>query len=147
MRLISAAILAALAILGSVRPAAAQANVATFDQTDVDFAVTGSYRLNFYQCASVDATGAGVSCAATAFGGMDIPKAQVSTVQSFSRTVNLHATGLTLPAFPAGVPFIAKIIANGDPAQGTVASGESAASNGFFGSPRPLVNLTNVRIR
>jgi len=106
----------------------------TFTATGADVAKTLSYRLDFFQCASVTA-GAGVGCAAAPFQtGVDVPKVSITSAGT-TRTLPLTtapANGL-LAATPAGVPMIATLIANGDPAQGASNSPRSSASNAFFG--------------
>src|SRR5262245_26766573 len=94
---------------------------AVFDHPDADFNVTASYTINYYQCTSVNtSTGAGVGCGSAPFSSGSVPKANVTTTTSPTRSINLKAAPANGPinAMPAGVPFISKILAVGDPNAG-----------------------------
>ena len=125
---------------------------AVFAQPAGDIPLTLSYQMDFFQCASVTA-GACVGQAATPFqSGVVIPVASVTTqapdANGANRTFPLNtapASGL-LGAIPVGVPFVATLIVNGDPAQGEGTSGRSAASNPFF-MPKLPAAATTVKVQ
>lgn len=114
-----------------------------FAHPDSEFAVTGSYIEEFFQCGSILA-GACVNQAAAPFQtGVTIPKSGVSTlsppVNGNNRSINLRvapASGV-LASLPSGVGFVTMLSAIGDPAAGgTGSSARSAASNPFFQSAK-----------
>jgi hypothetical protein len=129
-------------------------STASFTQTPADIAATVSVQLDFFQCASL-AAGVCVGQAATPFqAGALVPAASITTLATPDSFGNNRVMPLTaapqlglLQSAPAGVPFVATLIANGDPNLGAGASARSAASNGFFPSARPLGVATNVRVR
>ncbi len=139
----------------------AQAQVVTgptrgvFAQPAADIPVTLSAQLDFFQCVSVSPAGACVGEATTPFqSGALIPAAAITTqapdANGNNRTFSLTtapASGL-LGAVPVGVPFVATLILNGDPAQGRGgASPRSAASNPFFSASLPLAAATTVKVQ
>ncbi len=130
-------------------------NRAAFAQVAADIPVTLSAQLDFFQCASVSAAGVCVGQATTPFqSGAVIPAAAITTqapdANGNNRTISLTtapASGL-LGAVPVGVPFVATLILNGDPAQGRGgASPRSAASNPFFSASLPLAAATTVKVQ
>lgn len=119
---------------------------ATFSHPDAEFAVTGSYRLEFYQCNSVtppDATNPNGTCVGRAAApfqtATDVPKSAVTgnaSARSFSLTT-APVNGV-LSSMPAGVGFVSAIRAVADPAIPGVAGVSASAgdSNPFFSSAR-----------
>ncbi len=127
-------------------------NTAAFNQPAADIPLTLSYQLDFFQCASVTA-GACVGQATTPFqSGAVIPVASVTTQTPDGNGNNRKFPLTTAPAngllgaIPVGVPFVATLIVNGDPAQGEGTSGRSAASNPFF-MPKLPAAATTVKVQ
>lgn len=127
---------------------------ASYFHTDVDFNQTVSVKLEFFQCGSISG-GTCVNQAAQPFQtGVDIPKASITTLSTPDAFGNTRTFSLTsapastsLQSLPAGVPFIATLIASGDPATGAGSSARSAASNPFFPSLKALAPVTNPRVK
>ncbi len=124
---------------------------ATFTQADADFAASASFFLEFFQCASLSTTTPQtcVGQAAAPFQtGVTIPKANVTSVsptRTFSLTI-APPNGL-LASMPLGVPFVATVVANGDPAQGATNSARSVPSNPFFQGLRVLAAVTTLTLK
>lgn len=148
----------AFVILGSV----AQAQVvvgpssAVFSHPDDQYAITATYHLDFYQCASVTVDAANpqgicIGQAAAPFqSGADVPKSAV-TGDAQNRTVNLRTSSANgvLTAMPVGVGFVTKIKAVADATIAGVAgtSAPSPESNPFFSQARTPAAPGNASIR
>jgi len=142
-----------LLVLGSSR---AQAQIviaptqATFPYADTDLAVTASFQVAFFQCSSVTANPVACAHAPAPIQTVTYPKSAVGGTAA-SRTLLLAAAPIngTLPAFPAGVGFVAEIAAVGDPTQPGIAgaSAFSPDSNPFFGSARTPAVPGNVVVK
>lgn len=132
--------LLALVLITIARVAVAQTlfgpSTATFTHPDAEYNGTATYRLNIYQCTSLDpTTQAGIGCATSPVSTVDVPRASVTTTTAPTRKIDLKTApaSTVLTALPAGVPFTIKAAAVGDPVKGFVGtSAESGASNGFF---------------
>jgi hypothetical protein len=153
---------AVLLVACLVRAVSAQAQIviaptgANFTATAADFANTLSYQFDLFACTSVTA-GPPALCvgqSATAFGtGIVVPVASVVPLvppdafgNNYTFPLNVAPVLAFLQSTPAGVGYVATIIANGNPATGSLNSPRSAASNPF--SPgRSLAGVTTVRVR
>lgn len=132
---------------------------ALFAQPATDIPLTLSYQLDFFQCASISAPtatppNACVGQAATPFqSGAVIPVASVTTqtpdANGDNRTFPLSTAPASdlLGAIPVGIPFVATLIVNGNPAQGEGNSARSAASNPFFSATKPAGAVTTVKVQ
>lgn len=145
-----------LIVLSLVAATPARAQVVTaptraeFQHPDADYAVTGTYHLDFYQCASLTPAGLCQGRAAVPFSsGADIPKAAV-TGNATLRTANFSGGAVpgVLQSMPIGVAFVSTVIAVGD---GTIGgqgqSAPSVDSNAFFARGRTPASPTATAVR
>jgi len=134
-------------------PATAQVVIAptgtTFNHPTTEFNRTASYREEFFQCASVTAGVCTGRAAAPFQTGVLIPKAAITgTAPSRTFLFTSIPSGNPLPSLPAGVGFVATIVAIGDPNAG--ATGESARSgdsNPFFAQGTTPASPTSVVVQ
>jgi hypothetical protein len=148
----------ALAVL-SLFPALASAQAVmapttvNFAHDDGGFAVTGSYREEYFMCSSVTVSNGVTTCvgrAAQPFTTVSqVPKSIVTgTANARSFKFADIPAGSPLPAMPVGVPFVTTLVAIGDPVQG--GAGESARStdsNPFYGRGKVPAAVTNVVVQ
>jgi hypothetical protein len=128
-----------------------------FTHSDADLTLTGTYHLDFFQCASITPAvppATQPTCngqATTPSQSSDVPKASVTTLSppdgAANRSISLTAPPANgnLAALPAGVPFVSTIIAVADPnVGGSGQSPRSAASNPFFSAGKTPAQPTGV---
>lgn len=124
-----------------------------FAHADTDFAITASYQLQFFQCASITNS----VCQGQATSPMQSVTVPKSGVTSFApdsngdnRSISFTAAPVSgvLPSLPAGVAFVAALIANGDTsAGGAGSSAASAPSNPFYRTGRAPAAPSAVRAK
>lgn len=143
----------AIAFLLFALPASAQVVISptgvTFTHTATDFAVTASYREEFFQCGSLTGGVCTGRAAAPFQTGTLIPKAAVTgTAPTRNFLFSSIPVGSPLPSLPAGVPFVTTLVAIGDPNVGGVGeSGRSSDSSPFFAQGRTPAAPTNVAVQ
>ena len=149
--------LAFVALVGLARPAAAQVligpSTVLFTHADADFALTASYQVDFFQCASLS-SGACQGQAVAPIQSIAVPKASVTSftadANGNNRSINLKAAPVSsvLPSLPAGVPFVLALAAVGDPNAGAVGtSADSGPSGPFFAAGKVPAVPTAARVK
>jgi hypothetical protein len=158
MRLTTALIIGAVLALFATSAQAQVVNnpkAVSFTADDATMAKSLGVHVDFFACASLDASSACVGQAAAPFqAGVDIPLPSVTLLAPVDQFGNNRQVSLTaapasglLASVPSGQPFVAQLFFIGDANQGAANSPRSAASNPFFSGLKALAAPTGTRAK